>query len=305
MTSTLPSGKWRGHLAMFSANLIWGLMSPIAKGVLQHGELSGPALSGLRILGGTFLFLVLSLLLPVSLAPREKISRSDMWKLLAASMLMISSNQGLYILGIGYTTPVDSAVMSTTTPVFTLIFATIIIKMPLTWLKATGVVLGIGGALMMVMSGKPATGAVASNPALGDSMCLLAQMCAALYFVLFRDIIARYSPFTMMKWMFILSAVTYVPFTIPDILSIDWSAVPLSDLLSLGYIVVFATFIGYLLIPVAQRILKPTEVSMYTYFQPVTSSVLAAAMGLAVFGEMKIAATILIFAGVFCVAKAR
>jgi drug/metabolite transporter (DMT)-like permease len=297
-------GAWRGHLAMLFANMVWGLMSPIAKGILQTGAISPVALSAIRILGGTLLFIVLGQILPHNVAPREKVARGDYFKLLLASVLMISANQGLYIIGIGFTTPVDSAVMSTTTPVFTLIFATIFIKMPLTWLKVLGVALGIGGALLMVAGGGTSS-AVATNPALGDAMCLGAQMCAAIYYVMFRGVIQRYSPFTLMKWMFLFSTITYIPFTIPELVAADWAAVTPTTVLEIAYVVVFATFISYLLIPYSQRRLKPTVVAMYTYFQPVTSSLLAAAMSLAVFGEVKIAATALIFLGVFCVTRAK
>lgn len=297
--------RWRGHAAMLFANMAWGLMSPVAKGVLQTEAVSPVALASIRILGGMLLFVIVGALLPHNVAPREKIARGDYIKLLFASVLMISANQGLYIVGIGFTTPIDSAVMSTTTPVFTLIFATLIIKMPLTWLKIAGVALGIGGALLMVAGGGDSSGAVAPNAALGDAMCLGAQMCAAFYYVLFRGIINRYSPFTLMKWMFIFSSLTFIPFTVPELLRTDWSAFTPGIAMSVAYIIVFATFIGYLLIPYSQRRLKPTVVAMYTYFQPVTSAALAAIMGLAVFGEVKIAATLLIFLGVFCVTRAK
>lgn len=291
---------------MLLANMIWGLMSPIVKGILQQGEMSGLALSGIRIAGGALLFVTLGTCLPRSIAPRQQIRRRDYLPLLLASLLMISANQGLYIIGIGYTTPVDSAVMSTTTPIFTLIFATLLLRMKLTALKIAGVVLGVGGALLMAVGAGDDTHDIATNPALGDTLCLAAQMCAALYYVLFRDIINRYSPFTLMKWMFVMSVLTYVPFTVPELLRADWSAILTpSTLLSLAFIIIFPTFLAYLLIPFSQRRLRPTEVAMYTYFQPVTSAALAAAMGLAVFGEVKIAATLLIFAGVFCVARAK
>lgn len=304
MTVAIPE-RLRGHIAMLFANMIWGFMSPVVKGVLQSGAMTGLALSGIRILGGMLLFVLVGMALPRRCGTRQSVARSDYPKLFLASLLMISANQGLYIIGISYTTPVDSAVMSTTTPVFTLIFATLLIHMRLTWLKVIGVGLGIGGALLMVWAGRGASTDVARNAPLGDLMCMGAQMCGALYFVLFRDLINRYSPFTMMKWMFIFSSLTYVPFTIPDIGGMDISLIDSSQLMSIAYVIIFATFVGYLLIPYSQRLLKPTAVAMYTYFQPVSSSVLAAVMGLAIFGELKIAATLLIFAGVFCVARSR
>lgn len=298
------SRVWLGHCAMLGANMVWGAMSPITKNVLETGVVDGLTLSAIRIIGATLIFVVLGFVLPSSVAPKERIAKCDRHRIFIASILMITMNQGLYIIGISYTTPVDSAVMSTLTPVFTMICAAIFLKFPITWLKGAGVVLGLAGALMIV-AGSGSGSAVATNPALGDSMCLVAQLCAALYYVLFRDLINKYSPFTMMKWMFICSACTFGVAMIPELLKTDFASFSPDVWMSVAYIIVFATFISYLLIPFSQQLLKPTAVSMYTYFQPVTSGILAALMGYAVFGPLKILATLLIFAGVFAVIKAR
>ena len=83
------------------------------------------ALSGIRILGGATMFLLFSFILPESMQPRQKIDRADWKSLLLASVLIISANQGLFILGVGMTNPIDSSVMSSLTPVFTMILSAI------------------------------------------------------------------------------------------------------------------------------------------------------------------------------------
>ena len=300
----LSASLWKGHVAMLFANMVWGIMSPVSKTVLMSGLISPIALSAMRIAGGALLFWLCSLLLPRSVVKREKVAPRDMLKIFMASLLIITANQALYIIGIGFTSPIDSSVMSTITPIFTMIFAAIFISMPITWLKASGVALGLGGALMLVLS-DPGGDTHASNQLLGDSLCLIAQVCAALYYVLFSGIITRYSAFTLMKWMFLFSAITYVPCAMPWIVEVQFSAISLDLWLSIAYIIVFATFLGYLLIPISQRVLKPTVVSMYNYFQPLTAALLTAILGIGEFGPMKIVATGLIFAGVWFVTQSR
>lgn len=287
-----------GHMAMLLATIMWGAMSPIAKGVLQSGLLDGQALSVVRIGGGTILFLLLALL-PKKLTGDCRVDKKDFFKLFLASMIMISANQGLFIIGIQYTSPVDTSVMCTMTPVFTLILAALFISQPMTPLKVTGVVLGLTGALIMAFSDEQ--NEIATNPLLGNSLCLLAQLCAAIYYVFFLRIIHKYPPFTIMKWMFLFSSLTYIPFMLPFIEPIDFGALSNSDILSLLYIIVFPTFLAYLIIPFSQRVLKPTVVSLYAYLQPVVSAVLATVMGLALFGWTRIFATSLIFFGVYLV----
>lgn len=190
----------KAHAAILMANLCWGINSPVTKSVLMEGGISPIALSAIRIGGASLLFLLLAMFLPQSVAPREKIARADMWKIVAASVLMISANQGLYIIGIGFTNPIDSAVMCSVTPLLTMILAAWLLHYPVTRLKLLGVVMGMAGVIMLVWGNR--AGATAPNPVLGDMLCLGAQMAAALYYVLFMGLIERYHPFTLMKWMF-------------------------------------------------------------------------------------------------------
>ncbi|MDE6513643.1 MAG: DMT family transporter [Muribaculaceae bacterium] len=284
---------------MLLANLGWGIMSPISKDVMLSQTISPLALSGIRILGGATMFLLFSFILPESMQPRQKIDRTDWKSLLLASVLIISANQGLFILGVGMTNPIDSSVMSSLTPVFTMILSAIFLHYRLTWLKITGVAIGLLGTLLLVFN-SPQSG-IATNPVMGDSMCLLAQICAAVYYVAFGRIIDKYSPYTLMKWLFFLSAVTYVPFCIPAILSVDFQALGWKIWLETAYIIVIATFISYLMIPVAQRQLKPTVVSMYNYLQPVVAAMVAVGLGVGTFGPVKGLATLLVFFGIYLV----
>ncbi len=290
-----------GHLAMFFANLGWGIMSPISKDVMLSQAVSPLALSGVRILGGAFMFLLFSFLLPKSFETRQPIDRKDWKPLLLASLLMISANQGLFIIGVGMTNPIDSSVMSSLTPVITMILAAIFLNYRMTWLKVTGVAIGLGGTLLLVFN-TPQSG-IASNPIAGDMLCLMAQVCAAVYYVAFGRLINKYSPYTLMKWMFFLSAITYVPFCIPAIISTDFAALGTKIYLEIAYIIIVATFIGYLLIPVAQKQLKPTVVSMYNYLQPVFACIIAVALGVGTFGAVKALAILLVFAGISLVNK--
>lgn len=287
-----------GHLSMLLATIMWGAMAPIAKGVLEEGVIDGLGLSIFRIGGGTLLFLLFSLL-PKRFTGDCRVEVKDYFKLFIASVVMISANQGLFIIGIGYTSPVDTSVMCTLTPVFTLLLATIFIGQPLTSLKVAGIVLGLTGALIMAFSNEGT--AIATNPMLGNTLCMLAQICAALYYVFFLKLINKYPPFTIMKWMFLFSSLSYIPLMSPFIGEISWSGFNTSVLLSLGYIIFSPTFLAYLIIPFAQRLLKPTVVASYAYLQPVVSAILSTAMGLAIFGWNRVIATLLIFIGVYLV----
>ena len=287
-----------GHIAMLMATVMWGALSPIAKSVLSTGIIDGLALSIIRIGGGAAIFFLVSLL-PKTITGDGRVDTKDLLKLFLASVIMISANQGLYIIGIQYTSPVDTAVMCTLTPVFTLLLAAIFIGQPLSVLKVSGVVLGLTGALIMAFS--DAGNEIAPNPLLGNSMCIVAQVCAAVYYVFFLKIINKYPPFTIMKWMFLFSAFTYIPCMIPFVGPVQWQELDSSAWWAIAYIIIFPTFLAYLIIPFSQKLLKPTVISSYAYLQPVVAAGLAALMGLALFDGNRILATALIFLGVFLV----
>ncbi|MDD2960579.1 MAG: DMT family transporter [Muribaculaceae bacterium] len=297
-------GRWRGHLALIFANICWGVMSPVTKSVLNTNVISPLGLSSLRILGGAVLFVLGAFILRAFGKEREIVEYKDLLRIFIASILIITCNQALYIVGIGYTSPIDSSVVSTLTPIFTMIFAAMFISEKITPLKALGVLVGSLGALILIFVSTGST-ANATSPLLGNSLCLIAQLCAALYYVIFKDIINKYSPFTLMKYMFVFSAVTIIPFTWKDVAGADYASMDIEIIIDILFIVVFATFISYLLIPFSQRLLKPTVVSMYNYLQPVTSAVLSTFLGLAAFGGTKIFATALIFSGVWFVTQSR
>lgn len=283
---------------MFLASVMWGAMAPVAKGVLEEGVLDGLLLSVVRIGGGTLLFMLFSLL-PKKITGDSKVERKDYLALFLASLIMISANQGLFIIGIGYTSPVDTSVMCTLTPVFTLILAAIFIGQRLTVMKVTGIVIGLSGALIMALSNKSEE--IATNPMLGNILCMLAQICASVYYVFFLKLINKYPPFTIMKWMFMFSALTYIPCILLFKAPVELGTLSSYFWLSIAYIIIFPTFLAYLIIPFSQKYLKPTVVSSYAYLQPVVSAMLSFFMGLALFGWNRIIATVLIFFGVYLV----
>lgn len=290
------------HVALLLANIGWGVIAPVSKMVLLSGAITSLALSGIRITGGAFLFLIFTWILPKSFETRQKIERRDIWKLILCSTLIISANQGLYIIGVGLTDPVDSAVMCSLTPVLTMILAAVFLHFRMTWLKVGGVLMGLVGVLILVA--RTSESEMAVNPVLGNLLCLGAQLCAAIYYVGFEGIIKKYSPYALMKWMFYISVLTYVPFCFPDMMKVDYAALPWEVWAGLAFIITIPTFFGYLMIPLAQKSLKPTVVSAYSYLQPVFAAIVAVMMSVGDFGWSKALATALIFVGIYFVNSA-
>ena len=96
-----------------------------------------------------------------------------------------------------------------------------------------------------------------------------------------------------------------VPLDLKELTHIPFASMSNKYLLELGYIVLFATFIAYFLLPIGQKHLRPTVVSLYTYVQPLIGMVTSIYLGMDTLGWQKIVAAILVFTGVILVNKSR
>ena len=168
--------------------------------------------------------------------------------------------------------------------------------------KIIGVCASAIGAILLVSgSGGRAAALPGDNNLLGDILCLASQCSVAVYFVFFKNLIGRYSPVTLLKWMFTYAAAASLPFTFREVGSIHYSALPAQTWLGIAYVVALATFVSYICLSFAQQRLKPTAVSMYNYCQPVIASSVAVMWGMDHFGSMKALSVLLVFTGVLLV----
>jgi drug/metabolite transporter (DMT)-like permease len=288
----------KGHASLLAAYVIFGLNTPITKAILTHGETSAMALTFYRFAGSAALFWLGSLF-----TKREKIPVRDIILLSLASLFAIIINQTSFIAGLSMTSPVDASVITTFVPIMTMIFAVFFLKEPITWKKVIGVLVGAFGALLLIFNENIVSYDGASVE--GNLLCMLSCLAFAIYLTAFKKLIVCYSAITAMKWMFLFATICSFPFCRRDIASINYSAIPVDIYLQIAFVVVFATFISYLLIPVGQKLLRPTIVSMYNYLQPLVSSFVAVAIGMSTFGWIKGFATILIFLGVYIVTQSK
>ena len=296
-----------GHLAMLTASIAWGLMAPISKAAMNSDAVSAMLVADIRIFGAAILFWIFSLF-----TKNEKVAdKADYVKFFFAGLFAIILNQCVYVTGVSMTSPVDASIITTTLPIVTMIFAAIFIKEPITGRKAGGVLLGACGALLLLFGNRLLPGASVSaasghsSSLTGDLLCFLAQCSYAIYLVIFRDLIKKYSPVTLMKWMFTFASVIMIPISGRSLALTGWSSISMTEYAELAYVLVFGTFLCYLIVPVGQKYLRPTLVAMYNYIQPVVAAVAAIIWGMDSFNILKVVAVVLIFSGVLLVNRSK
>lgn len=290
--------KLNGHISLFVANLIFGLNNPLSRSITPD-FIDPYVLTFFRLAGGAILFWLISLFLP-----KEKVAKRDIFLLFLAGIFSLSLNQLPFIVGLSMTSPIDASIVVTLLPILSMIFAAIIIKEPITLKKAFGVLVGASGALILIF-GSTHAGNSGTGTFQGNLVVFIAVLSFALYLTLFKDLISRYSAFTVMKWMFVFATIQCAPFCIKPLVATDFNAFDTSVYLRIGYVVIFATFISYILLGLGQQVLRPTTLSMYNYVQPVVASVATIFMGLDNFGIDKIISAALVFAGVYFVTQSK
>ena len=284
---------------MLGVGVIFGLLSPVSKALLDSGLISPAGLMMTRTAGAAAAFWTASLFVR-----REPVALRDRLSLFFAALLGIVLNQGSFILGVSMTSPIDASVVTTTAPIFAMIIAALYLREPITGMKIAGVAIGAVGALMLILS-SPAAASSGSGSIGGDLLCMFAQLSYATYFVVFKGLIGRYGPVTLMKWMFLFATLCWLPFGAEDFVSTRWQAFGWRNFAEVGFSGLGAAFLSYLLLPVGQKNLRPTVGCMYNYLQPLVASLVAVLAGMDRFTTIKAAAVVLVFAGVYAVTRSK
>lgn len=288
-----------GHAACFTAYAIFGINIITCKD-LTGGHLISPiAIFTLRSLGAGILFWILSLFFPY-----EKVDRKDYLKIFAAAFLGYFVTQLTFLVAIPDVTPMHCSIMSSMSPIYTMFIAAIVLKEPLTWKKAGGVLLSLSGILFLIFNN--ASRSEASESSLwGLFLMFLNSLSFSLYLGIFKPVIAKYSVVTFMKWIFLFSTMMSLPLSFREVFSFSWTQIPSAQMWELAYLIVFATFVSYFLIPFGQKRIRPTLVSMYSYIQPIIATVISIIIGMDILTWQKIFAAAMVFAGVFIVSRSR
>ena len=242
-----------GHIACFMAYAIFGVNIIVCKDLTGGHLLSPIAIFTLRSLGAGLLFWILSLFFQ-----NEKVEKRDYLKIFAAAFLGYFVTQLTFLMAIPDVTPMHCSIISSMSPIYTMFIAAVVLKEPLSWQKAGGVALSLCGILFLIFSNAAGTSGVAESKLSGIFLMFLNSLSFSLYLGIFKPVIAKYSVVTFMKWIFLFSALMSLPLSFREVFSFEWVHIPSAQMWELGYLIVFATFMSYFLIPFGQKRIRPT-----------------------------------------------
>lgn len=282
------------HLALLSANIMYGLNFNIAKALMP--DLIQPfGFIFCRVLGALLLFWMFGFFIKGS-----KIEAEDLPRLIACGLFGVAMNQLMFFYGLNITSPINSSVIMTSTPILVLLFASFLIKERITYLKILGILLGISGAIGLIVF--QASDSLIASPK-GDLFIFLNASSYAVYLVLVKPLLAKYSPLTVIKWVFTFGFIFVIPFGYNEFAEIQWDSFTSFSWWSFIYVIIGISFLAYLFNIYALKKLKPSAVSVYIYLQPLTATVASMFMGTNDLNAFKVLCALLIFLGVFMVSN--
>lgn len=283
-------------LAAFAATVIYGLNHTIAKEVMP--DFVKPfGFIFLRVGGAAILFWCIS-----PFAPKQKIEGNDWWRIIVCAVMGMVINMLAFFKGLQLSTPINSAVLVTITPIFVVLLSAIFIKEKITIQKGLGIFLGLVGALALILFGAEIR-ADAPNIPLGNFLFVVNATVYGTYLILVKKLISKYHPFVLLKWLFTIGVIVNLPITFSEVSEIQWSALPLETYGAILFVVLGTTFCTYLFNAFALTQLKASTVGAFVYVQPLVGVCFAILTGKDSLTEIKIIAMILVIIGVYLASK--
>ncbi len=282
--------------AAIAATTIYGVNHTIAKEVMPtYVQPFGFII--VRVLGAALLFWLISFF-----GPKEKIDKKDYLRMGLCAVLGMGFNMLVFFKGLSLSTPINSAVLITTTPIIVLLLSAIVIKEKIIGRKILGIGIGLMGALGLILFGAEIR-QDAPNIPLGNFLILANSVFYGSYLIVAKTLITKYHPFTFMKWLFTLGILICLPFGYQEFTEIVWSELPLEALWRIAFVVVGTTFCTYLFNIFALTQLKASTLSAFVYVQPLVGIMYAIGTGQDQLTTIKIIAACLVLLGVYLASK--
>lgn len=283
---------------MLSANLLFGANFSIVK--MVSPEAMPPF--ALNVVRGLVCTLLLWMLYAFNHVHWPPVQRKHLPRMLACAASGITINQLLFIKGLTMSTAIHGALLMLVTPLLISLLAIVFLNDRLQWAKVLGLLLGGGGAaLLILVRVQVPAGTAAADVFWGDVLIVLNAVSYSFYFILVKPLMQVYRPLQVITWLFTLGTLMMLPFGLPDLLNTHFEGFAPKHWWALGFVVMGATFLAYIFNIYGVHIIGPSATSTYMYTQPVFATLLA----IWFYGEhmdwVKAASAMMIFTGVYLV----
>jgi len=248
--------------------IFWAFAFPFIKIGLE--ELSPINLTIMRLFTVCAIFLLIIITIPKKFSPLQK---KDILPLFFLGFLGVV----VYHLGLNYgelyISPSTASLIIATIPIFTVIFATLILKEKITNKIVIGIPLSLSGVVIISLTG------TSGNPfeityLSAAAAVLVAALVGAGYTIVGKKLLQRYSALSLTVYAFLFGCLGLLPFLssslVAEAVSMTWRGWG-----AVLFLAILPTVVGYILWYVALEIRTASEISLFLYFIPVLSTIIS------------------------------
>lgn len=222
------------------------------------------------------LFIVCAIfLIFIGIAPKKfsKINRKDLLPLFLLGFVgLVVYHLGLNY-GEQYMSPSAASLIIATIPVFTILFATILLKERITKKIAVGIPLSLSGVIIISLTGTAGNPLEVSYISAAVAV-LISAFVGAFYTIAGKKLLQRFSALSLTVYAFLFGSLGLLPFLsssiITEVAGMTWKG--WGAVLFLAFL---PTVVGYVLWYVALEVKTASEISVFLYFIPVLSTVIS------------------------------
>ena len=282
--------RFKPHIALLICNIVWAMDYPFYNIVLPR------YVHPMAMVSGSLIATALFSLVPLLWQKAEKVEKADVRKLIGAALLIGVLRKVFIMYGLSMTSPIDGSIIDTIVPLLVLLLSVLLGMDRFTKLKIAGLVLGMAGAVAVVLAG--ASSSHQHSHLWGNVMILLCACVTSLYMVWFKRLIAKYRITTVLRWLYCVAAVAALPFGLKEIVHTDYTAIAKHALFPTLFVLTVPTYLPNLMLNYALKTVQPTVSSIYTYLQPVLAIAISVGMGLDKLHADTVIFALVIFVGV-------
>lgn len=255
--------NWGVHLALIAVQFLFASLTVVAKFVLPSIPPTG--IVYFRITGAALAFVAIK-----ALTVRERVvAPKDLLAMAGLALVGVVFNQIFFLEGVKRTTAINTNILVTTVPVFTLAIALLLRRERATAEKMGGILLAAVGAVWLIGPDR-----IRLDPAMafGNALIVFNTSLYAAYLVLSKRLLERYQPVTVVTYIFLFGALYIAPVGMVSLRGVDLLHLPRGAVLGLLFIVAGASVLAYFLSIWALRRTASSLVAMYVYLQPLITA---------------------------------
>jgi drug/metabolite transporter (DMT)-like permease len=252
----------------------------------------------LRAGGASVIFLPILWATEMRLNIFSRIERGDLWRLFLIGLLNVPINQFLYLHGVKYTTPANSALLYALTPAIVFVFLLFSGREKFDIVKFDGIVLALAGCAL-IMFERGAT--LQSEHTVGNILIFIAVIAWALFTMLGRPLVLKYGAVYITGLNMIVGTLIYIPVGLMMSNVSEVAAISGASWVRVAYLAAIASVLNYVLWYAALAKLETTKVAIFQNLQPILTTVIALMLGRVVLTGKLTIGGIMAMAGVLIV----